>query len=205
LKSNSIFVAALAAAGLASLSPAALAQNPPPTPLRGKIAAVDGHTVAVTTRNGDKVSVKLADPVSVSTVKPVDIATVKSGDFVGIAAEPKGKDASRALEVLVFPESMRGAGEGHYGWNLTPSSTMTNANVSAVVQQRTGRDLDLSYKGGTTRITVPPGTPVVTLAPAQATDLKPGAPVFLMATKQADGTFSAARITVGTAGVAPPM
>lgn len=120
MKSNSIFVAALAAAGLASLSPAALAQNPPPTPLRGKIAAVDGHTVAVTTRNGDKVSVKLADPVSVSTVKPVDIATVKSGDFVGIAAEPKGKDASRALEVLVFPESMRGAGEGHYGARPRP-------------------------------------------------------------------------------------
>ncbi len=205
MKPRGVIVIAFAAASVASaLSLPAPAQTPP-TPLRGKIATVDGHTVAVTTRDGNKVSVKLADPLSVSTVKPVDIATVKSGDYVGIAAEPEGKDTSRAIEVLVFPEAMRGAGEGHYGWNLTPSSTMTNANVSAVVQQRTGRDLDLSYKGQTTRITVPPGTPVVTLAPAQATDLKPGAPVFLMATKQPDGTFSAARITVGTAGVAPPM
>ena len=111
----------------------------------------------------------------------------------------------RALEVLVFPEAMRGAGEGHYPWDLEAGSMMTNGTVTGAVEATSGRELSLAFKGGNNKIMVPPGTPIVTFAPAERTDLKPEAPVFFSATKNAEGKLSASRVTVGKDGVAPPM
>jgi hypothetical protein len=109
------------------------------------------------------------------------------------------------LEVLVFPEAMRGTGEGHFAWDLTPSSTMTNATVDSAVQGNDGRSLTLTARGQQIRVMVPPDVPVVTLIPAAMEDLKPGAQVFLTATQGADGTLTAARVTVARDGVVPPM
>lgn len=194
--------AALAAACLALTT---LAQTPAATRIRGTIEAVDGHTLTIASREGPKLSVKLADAATVTTVKAVDLGTIGPGSYVGIAAEPDGKEWYRAQEVLVFPEAMRGVGEGHYPWDLSPGSSMTNGTLTGVVQEQAGRSLELSYKDQSTRITVPPGTPVVTIAPAAWADLKPGIPVFLSALKQPDGTFAASRLTIGKDGVAPPM
>ena len=110
-----------------------------------------------------------------------------------------------AIEVLVFPEAMRGAGEGHYAWDLEPGSMMTNGTVTGVVEAKSGRELSLSFKGSSNKIIVPPGVPIVTFAPAERADLKPGAPVMFGATKNAAGELAASRITVGKDGVAPPM
>lgn len=200
------FLAVLAWCGPA-LAQSAPPASAPPTFVRGKIASLEGRALAIVTREGPTVSVKLAEPLTVSAVKPVELSTVTRGSYVGIAAEPDpGADGRlRAQEVLVFPDAMRGAGEGHRSWDLTPRSTMTNATVDATVEGRDGRDLQLAYKGGQTRIRVPPGVPVVTLVPAAFEDLRPGVPVFLGATKQPDGTLTAARITIGKDGVAPPM
>ena len=111
----------------------------------------------------------------------------------------------QAIEVLVFPNSMRGAGEGHYAWDLEPGSMMTNGTVSGAVQATSGRELSLSFKGGSNKIVVPPDAPIVTFAPAERADLKPGAPVMFGATKNVDGKLAASRVTVGKDGVAPPM
>jgi len=110
-----------------------------------------------------------------------------------------------AIEVLVFPEAMRGAGEGHYAWDLEPGSMMTNGTVKGAVTAASGRELTVAYKESSKTITVPEGAPVVTFAPAERADLKPGAPVFFSATKNAEGALTAGRITVGKDGVAPPM
>ena len=193
---------ACAALGFAAT---AFAQPAAPTRIRGTIEAVNGHTLAIDTREGKKVSVQMADPATVMTVKRADRSSISPGAFVGIAAEPDAQGKLRAQEVLVFPENMRGTGEGQYGWDLTPKSNMTNGTVKAAKQGGGEQYLELTYKDASANIAVPPNVPVVTLAPAQWSDLKAGEKVFLAATKKPDGAFTASRIIVGSEGVAPPM
>ena len=187
------------------LAAGAVAQTAPPTRIRGTIASLNGQTLAINTREGPKVDVTLNDPLTVTTVKRLKLSDIKEGSYVGIASKTGTDGSAQALEVLVFPDSMRGAGEGHYAWDLQPGSMMTNANVTAVVKAKKGNDLTLTYKDGTQKITVPPSTPIVTFAPAERSDLKPGAHVMFGAAKSADGKLTASRITVGTHGVNPPM
>jgi len=184
---------------------AAIAQTAPPTRIRGTIASVEGQTLGITTREGPKVEVQLNDPLTVATVKPVALADIKPNTYVGIATRTLPGGALQALEVLVFPEAMRGAGEGHYAWDLEPQSMMTNGTVTGTVQATSGHELSLSFKGSSNTIVVPPNVPVVTFAPAERADLKPGARVFLSATKNAEGKLAAGRVTVEKDGVAPPM
>jgi hypothetical protein len=187
-------------------SVAAIAQTTaPPTRIRGTIAAVEGQTLTIATREGPKVDVMLNDPLTVATVKKVDLASIAPGTYVGIATRNGANGEMQAIEVLVFPDSMRGAGEGHYAWDLEPGSMMTNGTVSGAVQATSGRELSLSFKGGSNKIVVPSDAPIVTFAPAERADLKPGAPVMFGATKNADGKLAASRVTVGKDGVAPPM
>jgi hypothetical protein len=182
----------------------AMAQTTP-VRLRGTITAIDGKTVTITTRDGGTAVVKLADNWTVNLVVPASMADIKAGTFVGIAS--LGSDADRtALEVLVFPEAMRGAGEGHYDWDLQPKSMMTNATVATVAGLADGQTLKLDYKGGGTQtIKVKPGTPIVTFQPGERDDAKVGAKVFVVAQKAADGSMTAARLAVGKDGLTPPM
>jgi hypothetical protein len=135
----------------------------------------------------------------------VPLASIAPGTFIGTAARPAPDGELQAMELLVFPESARGTGEGHYPWDLAPGSTMTNANVEAAVPATSGRELTLAYKGGSVKVRVPPDVPVVTPSPASLADLKPGATVFLSAMRAADGSLSTSRVTVSKDGVAPPM
>ncbi|MBV9637756.1 MAG: hypothetical protein JO163_23475 [Methylobacteriaceae bacterium] len=194
----------LLVACLAVLISSALAQTPP-TRIRGTITAADLKTLSVATREGAKVEIALSDKVRVASVKQANLADIAPGTFIGAAAQPASDGKLQALEVVVFPESMRGTGEGHFPWDLTPSSSMTNATVSAVVEQASGRVLSLSYKGGSVEMRVPPDIPIVTPVPAALADLKPGLPVFVVANKAAGGDLTAAFIAVGKDGVAPPM
>jgi hypothetical protein len=193
---------AAAALGLA-LAGAALAQTT--VRVRGTIETVDGGTLTVKSREGATVVVKVPDNVSVAGVLKRSLSDIKANDFVGIAALPQAGKPSRALEVLIFPEAMRGTGEGHRGWDLLPESTMTNATVTDSVTKVDGHTLTLKYKDGEQTFVVPPDTPIVTFAPGDKSELKPGAVIFISgATKADDGTLSAARITVGR-DVPPPM
>jgi hypothetical protein len=186
---------------------AALAQTPAakPTRIRGEIVSLDGDVMKVHRRSGDTVSIEVKPAVAVSTVKAMQLADIKPGSFVGTAATTGTDGKLTATEVVVFPESARGTGEGHYAWDLGPNSTMTNANVDTVVQGTSGRDLQLSYKGGHNAVTVPPNVPIVTFTPAARTDLVPGKKVFVVATPESQGAFVAQRVVVEKDGVAPPM
>lgn len=195
----------LAAAAAIAIAAPAWAQTAPPQRIRGTIAAVDAKQLTVTSREGQTLEIALADPLAVMTVKAVSLASVAPGTYIGTATRPVAGGGLQALEVLVFPEAMRGAGEGHYPWDLEPGSMMTNATVSGVVEATQGRELSLNFKGDSNKVTVPPGVPVVTLVPGERGDLKPGMKVFLAATKTPEGKLAAARVTVEKDGVAPPM
>ena len=196
----------LATAMLAGMSAGtAIAQTAPPTRVRGTIATVEGNNMTVNSRDGQKLEVTLNDPLTVLTVKKVDLNSIATNDYVGIATRTGADGKLTALEVLVFPEAGRGSGEGHYGWDLEPGSMMTNGTVKGAVTAASGRELSLTYKDGSNTIFVPPSVPVVTFAPAERADLKPGTPIFFGATKNAEGKLTAGRVIVGKDGVAPPM
>jgi hypothetical protein len=187
------------------LTTVAMAQTAPPTRIRGTIAAIDGSMITVTTREGPKVDIVLNDPLTVATVKRVELASIAPGAYVGIASRPGPDGELRAIEVLVFPEAMRGAGEGHYPWDLEPGSLMTNGTVTGTVEVTSGRELSLSFKGASNKITVAPDAALVAFAPAERADLKVGERVFFSATKNSEGKLATSRVTVGKDGVAPPM
>lgn len=117
--------------------------------------------------------------------------------------EPDG--SQRALAIHIFPEAMRGVGEGHRPWDLRPNSTMTNAAVDSTVSSIDGQVLVVKYKDGEKKVVVPPNTPIVSYANGDRAELKAGAQVIVMAaTRKPDGSLEANRINVGR-GVTPPM
>jgi hypothetical protein len=199
MKSSRLAVAGLSALSLFFVAATAMAQGTPMR-IRGTVTAIDGTSVTIATREGPSVTAKLGDKWGAAMVSPVTMADIKPGSFVGVASL-----GSNALEVLVFPEAMRGTGEGSYPWDLQPESTMTNASVATVAAGGDGQTLKLDYKGGTKTITVKPGTPIVTVTPGQPSDVKVGAKVFAGAVKAADGSLTVMRMNVGKDGMTPPM
>jgi hypothetical protein len=185
---------------------AALAQDKPPVRVRGEITAVDGDRLTIAARDGSTVQVRLAPEHRVTAVLPADLESVEAGTFVGTAAVPQPDGRLRALELVIFPEEMRGTGEGHYPWDLAPESSMTNATVAATVSEAKGEVLTLTYPDGERTVVVPPEAPIVTLAPGDDGLLRPGNHVFIgRASAQPDGTLSAGSVAVGKDGLVPPM
>jgi hypothetical protein len=174
--------------------------------VRGSIVSFSGSALTVKTREGDNLEITLAEGWQVSSVANAKVTDIKPGDFVGIASLPKkdGGDGDGALEVLIFPPALKGAGEGSYGWDLKPDSSMTNATVADAVKGVDGRTVTVSYQAKEKKISIPDGTPVVTLASATKNDLVPGAIVFVPAEKDASGIV-AHQLLVGKNGVVPPM
>ena len=172
--------------------------------VRGSIVNFAGSTLKIKTREGETVDVALADGWKVASVANASVTDIKPGDFVGIASLPKQGGGDGALEVLIFPPAMKGTGEGSYGWDLKPDSSMTNATVADAVKGVDGRTVTVSYHGKEKKIAIPDGTPVVTIAPATKDDLVAGAVVFISAEKAATGTI-AHQVVVGKNGVVPPM
>ena len=198
-----LFLAATLLAGLSAVP--AMAQTAPPTRVRGTIESLNGNLLTVKSRTGDMVEILVADTVTVVAVKKIKLSAIGPNSYIGTATRTAADGKMTAIEVLVFPEAMRGAGEGHYAWDLEPGSMMTNGTVNGAVTAAAGRELTVGYKDGSKTIFVPPNAPVVTFEPAARADVKAGVPVFLAATKNADGKWTAARLTIGKDGVAPPM
>ena len=186
---------------------AALAQAPADmVRVRGTVQSVDGSMLTVKSRDGADLKIKLADNAVIRTVTGKTVADVKQGLFVGITAMPQPDGTQKAVEIHIFPEAARGTGEGHRPWDLMPGSTMTNANVDSEVDISDGKKLVLKYKDGDKTFIVPDNVKVVMFAPGTATDVKPGAKIFIVAAKKMpDGTLEAPGATVSSGGVDPPM
>ena len=219
MRNQLAFIAASLFAGAATAQMSS-SGKPAPEHVRGDIVATDGNTVTVKSRGGETLKLQLADDVRVSVAEKAELADVRDGAFIGTTAVAQPDGTLRAIEVHLFPESMRGTGEGHRPWDLRPGSTMTNATVTGVgaaggkspstmtnatVAKVAGGKLTLKYSDGEKSVVVPPDAKVVKLEPADRSQLKPGVHLFAIASRQADGTFRAERLTIGKDGVVPPM
>jgi len=188
------------------VSGSALAQQPQNVRVRGEITGVDGQMLSVKSRDGAELKIRLADNVNVSGIVKTQLSEIKPGSYIGVSAMPQPDGSQRALHVHIFPEPMRGVAEGHFPWDVRPSSTMTNATVEQTVAGVDGQTITVKYKDGEKKVIVPPEAPIVTYLPGDKAELKPGAKIFIVAAqKQPDGTLSAARVSVGRDGLTPPM
>ena len=193
--------------------------------IRGDVVAVHGKDLDVKTSAGQMVTVRMADNLRVSARAAANLDTVAPGAFIGTTAIEQPDGTLKAVEVHVFPESMRGTGEGHRPMDTEPGSTMTNAtvtNVAAapkpaarstmtnatvadVASGGSARTLTLQYKGGEKIVVVGDGVPVVMVEAGDPSMLVPGAHVVVTAAKQLDGTLTTDRISVGKNGIVPPI
>jgi hypothetical protein len=190
---------------LASLSALAFAQNPnPPVRVRGTVEKLENNVLTVKTHDGTA-SIKLADNYTVVGVSRAKIADIGAGKFIGTTTLGERNGSLVALEVHIFPEAMRGTGEGHYAWDLKPESKMTNGNVAEVKSAGKDHMLTVQYKGGEQKVLAPGNAKVVLFGPGERSELKKGAHIFCVAQKAADGSLSAARVNVGLKGTTPPM
>ena len=184
----------------------AIAQQPPtPTRVRGIIEAVDGDVLAVKSRGGEDVRLRMTGDVNIVGITKIALSDIKVGSFIGTTTVPGPDGSQNAVEVHVFPEAMRGTGEGSRPYDLRPNSTMTNATVADSVVGNDGHTLMIKYKGGEKKVEVSPETPVVTYVPADKSDLKPGARVIAFTRKLPDGSLETSRVSVGRDGLTPPM
>jgi hypothetical protein len=196
----------LAATSLALICMALPASAQETVRIRGTIERVDGPVYVIKNRDGAELKLTVTDnPLFVAIVKST-MADIKPGMFVGSTGMSQPDGSQKAIEVHIFPESMRGTGEGHYDWDLKPQTKMTNANVEQTVAGVDGPILSVKYKDGEKKLLVTPETAVVTYVAGNKDDLKPGTKIFVAAAKkQPDGTLQTPRITYGKDGLVPPM
>jgi hypothetical protein len=213
-------LAAFLCAGVASS--AALAQTT--QVIRGDVAAVEPSALRVKSPTGQVSTVRVPDDVRVNVRAPATLDAIKGGSYVGVTASRQPDGTLLASEVHIFPESMRGTGEGHRPMAALPGSTMTNATVARVSPAKSatrstmtnatvakvgaagnGRTLQLTYAGGEQTIVVPAGVPVVTTESGDRSSLSAGEHVIVTAQRDADGQLAASRISVGKNGSVPPI
>jgi hypothetical protein len=195
-----------ALAMVASSTIYAIAQQPPtPTRVRGTIEGVDGDVLAVKSRGGEDVKLHMTSDIRVVGITKIALSDIKVGSFIGTTTVPGPDGVQNAVEVHVFPEDMRGTGEGSRPYDLRPNSSMTNATVAESVVANDGHTLLIKYRGGEKKVQVSPETPVVTYVAADKSDLKAGAKVIAFMKKLPDGSFETNRVSVGRDGLTPPM
>lgn len=191
----------LLSASVALLALPTLAEGAPPNPFQGltriagTVERVDGHEFLIRGPGGTTATYELAPSARITTSRPGTASDLSSGKFVGCTAVKRRDDRLYATECHIFPESMRGAGEGHNPMG-PPNTTMTNGDITTETrgEVRTakgtvaGRVLHITYKGGAQNIEVSPQTHITVIAQGDASLLKPGAKVMGAARRAPDGT-----------------
>lgn len=175
-----------------------------PVRMRGTIEAVNANGFDLVTRAGDKVHVTLFPKTGYSAMSQGSVADIKPNTYIGSAAMPQADGTLKALEVTVFPEEMRGTGEGQFPWDTGPSSSMTNGVVGTLAGTD-GHTLTVQYGKGEAKIVIMDATPVVRVEAADSSAVVAGAKAFVVAIPGADGAMTAAFVAVGKNGLTPPM
>ncbi len=195
----------LIAAGIFACGNASAQQAPTSSRVRGAIQSVNGDILVVKSRDGTNVMMKMTPDVRVAGVTKITLADIKPGSYIGVTSVPDADGTQKATEVHVFPESMRGAGEGSRPWDTRPNSSMTNGGLEKTVDGNDGHTLTVKYKDGEKQVVVTPDTALVTFVPAERSELKPGTQIVAFTAKSEDGSLQASRISVGLDGMTPPM
>ncbi len=191
---------------VAAVSALAIAQQAPvPTRVRGAIESVDADMMTVKARSGEIFKLRMAGDLRVSGVVKAQLSDIKLGSFIGATTVPGPDGAPKAVEIHIFPEDMRGTGEGSRSWDLKPNSSMTNATVSESSVSTDGHSLLVKYKGGEKRVDIAPDTPIVTFVPGDKSELTAGAKVMATVKQLPDGSLETSRVSVGRDGLTPPM
>lgn len=175
-----------------------------PVRVRGAITEVTEDAIHVKARDGKDIAVKLSAGTMFISVALTDLSAIKADSYIGTAAAPQPDGTLKALEVHIFPASMRGVGEGSRPWDGAKDSSMTNGAVGSILGTD-GRTLTVKYKNGEKKVFVPADVPVVSLEPGDRSLLATGAKLVLLATKAEDGSLTAVSVSVGANGIAPPM
>src|ERR1700741_4950194 len=187
--------AAASPALVCAMSPA-LAQET--VRIRGTVERIEGPVYVVKNRDDAELKLTVTDNPLFVAIAPSTMADIKPGMFVGSAGTMQPDGTQKGIEVHIFPESMRGTGEGHYDWDLKPNTKMTNGNVEQTVSAVDGPILSVKYKDGEKKLVVTPETVVVTYVTGSKDEIKPGTKIFVAAAKkQPDGTVQTPRITYG--------
>lgn len=173
--------------------------------IHGTVESLDGDTLKIKSADGKDVMVTMKSDLKVLGVRSASAADIKARDFVGVGSQPTSSGVNGAVQVVIFPASMKGTGEGDRPWDVKPNGSMTNATVANAVKDVNGPMLTLAYKGGERKISIPDGTKIVALAPATKDDLKPGAGVSVQGLSTGDNMVAADRLSVGLDGTTPPM
>jgi hypothetical protein len=153
--------------------------------IRGTIEGFDGSTLSVA---GSKI--RVTDKTEIVFAQPIALAELKPGDFLGVTSMKNTDGKLIAYEVRRFPKPVN---PGHRPFDGRDDQTMTNATVEAMMQSASGRELTMTYAGGSAKIVVPESASVSTLVPGTRDQLVVGAPVNM--THDASGM--ALRIQVG--------
>lgn len=185
------------------------------TIVRGTVTAVSDSVLTLTTPSGE-VRVALAPKVKVYARSRGELSRVTDNAFVGVTSVLQPDGTQRATEIHIFPEELRGLGEGSRPMGSAASggrSTMTNGSVggsrmtngsaqmtngAARMTNGTSRGaasgtISVAYNGGSQTITVPAGVEVTVIAPTDA-KLTPGASVVIPGTRRPDGSISTSRV-----------
>lgn len=161
--------------------------------IRGTITALDGNVLSVNDAGGKNVAIELGDKTEIVFAKPIALAEIKPGDFLAVTSRKRADGALTAYEVRRFPQPIN---PGHRPFDGREDQTMTNATVAATVASTNGRELTLTYEGGSQKIRVPADASISALVPGERSQFVPGAAVNLTAAPGADGKLVAQRIQV---------
>ena len=180
----------------------AAAQAPQTVRVRATLENVSVPMLTAKARDGAEMKIKLADNAPVNEVVKASLSDIKADSYIAVTAMPQPDGTQKAVAILIFPEAMRGVGEGHRPWDLEPNSTMTNATVAEQVAGTDGQTVTVKYKDGDKKILVTPATIIVTYKKSAASELKAGQKIFVAAAKKLDdGTLEAPNVAYGDVGV----
>ena len=192
-------LAAVALTATLCASPALHAQAPQAARASGIVERIEGSNLTLKTAQGNRTVTLISDAGYFALVKAT-LADIKPGVFVGVGASPQADGSQQAIRVMIFPESMRGLGEGHRPWDR-PGTTMTNATVENAVTGVDGQVLNVKYKGGEKKIVIKSDAAILTYVASDRNELKPGANITVSGTTKADNSIEANRITISRGGV----
>ena len=192
-----------AAASLLTLT-SAFAEAPV-SRVRGMIESINGDLLIVKKNDGHNVTMKMTPNAAVTGVEKIAMSDIAPGAYIGVTSVADAQGNQKATEVHLFPDSLRGAGEGTRPWDTAPNSSMTNGGLDKMVESNDGRMLTVKYRGGEKQVVVTPETAVVKLVPGKRSDLQEGARIVAATARTADGVLETSRVSVGLDGLTPPM
>jgi hypothetical protein len=196
-------LALCAAASLLTLT-SAFAEAPV-SRVRGMIESINGDLLIVKKNDGHNITMKMTPNAAVTGVERIALSDIAPGAYVGVTSVADAQGNQKATEIHLFPDSLRGAGEGTRPWDTVPNSSMTNGGLDKMVEGNDGRMLTVKYRGGEKQVVVTPETAVVKLVPGKRSDLQEGARIVAATARTADGVLETSRVSVGLNGLTPPM